>query len=307
MLWNDKPYYSLNHYYKAKYKEKVYKIALNANLTCPNRDGKISTKGCIFCSEGGSGDFTFKDSESIKEQISKSKELISKKYKGSKYIAYFQAYTNTYGDIDYLRKIFHEAISQDDIIGISIATRPDCINNDVLELLMELNSITDVWVELGLQSIHEDTAKIINRGYTLDVFDYALDKLNRIDVKTVVHLIIGLPGESKNDIINSVKYISSKKIHGIKLQLLHILKNTPLEEMYQNKEVNPLSLDEYIDILISSIENIPRNIVIHRITGDAPKKILIEPQWSGNKKYVLNEILKSFKIRNTYQGKRWNK
>lgn len=304
MNWDFKPYHSLNYYLKNLYGEKVYKISLNAGLTCPNRDGSISTNGCIFCSKGGSGDFTFSPTLSIYEQIERGKKLVSKKYTGTKFIAYFQAFTNTYGDINYLRKMYFEAINHPDIIGISIATRPDCLDESIIELLNEVNSYKKVWIELGLQTIHDKTAKIINRGYDLEIFDKAIYNLSSINLDIIVHLIIGLPSETKNDIIKSVKYVCSKPIQGLKLQLLHVLKNTELEDYYYNKGFNTLSLIEYIDILIECIEYIPKDIVIHRITGDAPKNLLIAPKWSTNKKHVLNTIHKEFNIRKTYQGKK---
>jgi radical SAM protein (TIGR01212 family) len=300
--WDDKPYYSLSSYYKNLFGEKVYKISLNAGLTCPNRDGTLSTNGCIFCSEGGSGDFTFSPNLSINEQIEKGKLLLSKKHKGNKYIAYFQAFTNTYGDLNYLEKIYYEAANHPEIVGISIATRPDCLDQNILTLLEKLSSITKVWVELGLQTINGNTARFIRRGYDIDVFDTAVCNLNKIGVEIIVHLIIGLPNETREDIYKSVKYVCNKKISGIKLQLLHVLKHTDLEHYYSLNNFSTLSLDEYVDILINCIELIPENIVIHRITGDAPKKILVAPLWSSNKKHVLNTIHKELKRRNTFQG-----
>lgn len=298
------PYYSLNKYYKELFKEKVYKIALNANLTCPNRDGKIDTRGCIFCSQDGSGDFTSSKNLSIYDQIEQGKKLLSKKIKSSsKYIAYFQAFTNTYGDIEYLRKIYNEAISHPDIVGISIATRPDCIDTDILELLKEINREKKLWIELGLQSMHKKTAEFIRRGYPLSCFENAVNSLNTYNIDIVAHLIIGLPNETKTDILESIDYIASKKIHGVKLQLLHILKDTDLAQLYLEKGFNILTLDEYADLIVDCIERLPKNIVIHRITGDGPKNLLLAPNWSANKKHVLNTINNRFILRASYQGK----
>ncbi|GMQ62317.1 TIGR01212 family radical SAM protein [Vallitalea sp. AN17-2] len=303
-IWGDKPYYSLNYYLRELYGEKIYKIAIDGGFTCPNRDGKIGTRGCIFCSEGGSGDFASSASLSIYDQIEEGKKKLSSKKTGNKYIAYFQAYTNTYAPINRLKALFREAISHPDIIGLSVATRPDCLDNEVIKLLATINKTKKVWVELGLQSIHTSSASFIRRGYELDCFDSAVTRLTEAGLDVVVHLILGLPNETKEDVLQSVKYICNKNIRGIKLQLLHVLKNTDLADYYAENDFKILSMDEYIDLLISCIEIIPPEIVIHRITGDGPKNLLIEPLWSGNKKVVLNTILKEFKNRNTWQGKK---
>ncbi len=303
-IWGDKPYYSLNYYLRELYGEKIYKIAIDGGFTCPNRDGKIGTKGCIFCSEGGSGDFASSASLSIYDQIEQGKKRLSSKKTGNKYIAYFQAYTNTYAPINRLKALFREAISHPDIIGLSVATRPDCLDNEVIKLLATINKTKKVWVELGLQSIHTSSASFIRRGYELDCFDSAVTRLTEAGLDVVVHLILGLPNETEEDVLQSVKYICGKNISGIKLQLLHVLKNTDLADYYYEQGFKILSMDEYIDLLISCIEIIPPEIVIHRITGDGPKNLLIEPLWSGNKKVVLNTILKEFKNRNTWQGKK---
>lgn len=304
---NEKPYYSLSKYYKEIYGEKVYKIALNANLTCPNRDGTLGTKGCIFCSQEGSGDFSSNKYLSIYDQIEEGKNLLSKKTKeNSKYIAYFQAFTNTYGDINYLKRIYKEAISHVDIIGISIATRPDCLNDEILHLLYEISKEKKLWVELGLQTIHDSTATFIRRGFSLSCFDQAVENLNRFSIDVVVHLIIGLPNESKDDLMKTIDYTVSKKIQGVKLQLLHILKETDLATFYTENYFTVLSLDQYADWIVDCIERIPRHIVIHRITGDGPKNLLVAPLWSTNKKLVLNTIHNRFKERNSFQGKHLN-
>ena len=285
-------YYSLNKYLRDTFGDKIYKLSLNAGFTCPNRDGKLGTKGCIFCSAGGSGDFAESSSLSITQQIERGKERVAKKIKSGKYIAYFQAYTNTYAPVEILKSKYMEAVNHKDIVALSVATRPDCLGDDVLKLLDEINKIKPVFVELGLQTIHERTARYIRRGYTLDVYDKAVSDLKKIDVNTVVHLILGLPGETKQDMLDSVKYVCESGIDGIKLQLLHVLKNTDLEKDYAQGKFKTLEMDEYLDILKSCVDIIPDNIVIHRLTGDGAKKDLISPLWSADKKKVLNAINK---------------
>lgn len=285
-------YYSLNKYLRDTFGDKVYKLSLNAGFTCPNRDGKLGTKGCIFCSAGGSGDFAESSSLSITQQIERGKERVAKKIKSGKYIAYFQAYTNTYAPVEILKSKYMEAVNHKDIVALSVATRPDCLGDDVLKLLDEINKIKPVFVELGLQTIHERTARYIRHGYTLDVYDKAVSDLKKIGVNTVVHLILGLPGETKQDMLDSVKYVCESGIDGIKLQLLHVLKNTDLEKDYAQGKFKTLEMDEYIDILKSCVDIIPDNIVIHRLTGDGAKKDLISPLWSADKKKVLNAINK---------------
>jgi uncharacterized protein len=301
IFWGDKRYHSLDYYLKGQYGKKVYKISLNGGMTCPNRDGTLGTRGCIFCSSGGSGDFSASEKLSITEQIEDAKKLVSHKTKDdSSYIAYFQAYTNTYGELSYLRSILMEAINHPDIVILSIATRPDCLNDDIIDLLMELNQIKPVWIELGLQTRHEKTAEFIRRGYTLSVFEDSMQKLGKANLEVIIHVIIGLPYESFFDILETIKYVSTFSIHGLKLQLLHILKDTDLADY--NFPV--LTLEEYLDILIACLELIPPNIVIHRITGDGPKNLLVAPLWSGNKKLVLNRIGQELKSRDTWQGKK---
>ncbi len=285
-------YYSLNNYLRDTFGEKVYKLSLNAGFTCPNRDGTIDTRGCIFCSKGGSGDFAESASLSITEQIESGKKRVEKKIKNGKYIAYFQAFTNTYAPLDILREKFCEAIHHKDIVALSIATRPDCLGEDVLKLLAELNSIKPVFVELGLQTIHEEGAKYIRRGYNLDVYDTAVENLKKTGVNIVVHIILGLPNETKSDMLESVKYVCDGGINGIKLQLLHVLKNTDLEKDYNAGKFKVLEFDEYLDIIKACVDLIPQNIVIHRLTGDGAKKDLIAPLWSADKKRVLNAINK---------------
>lgn len=285
-------YTSLNAYLKERFGCKVYKLALDGGFTCPNRDGRLDTRGCIFCSKGGSGDFAEDKSMSITQQIESAKARVSKKIKNGKYIAYFQAFTNTYAPVERLRQLYTEAIENEDIVALSIGTRPDCLGEDVLKLLDELNKIKPIFVELGLQTIHEDTAEYIRRGYALEVYDKAVDDLHKIGINVVTHLIIGLPNETKDDILESVRYVC-KKTDGIKLQLLHILKDTDLANEYNDGKIDVLTLEEYTEIIKECVAIIPKDVVIHRLTGDGAKKDLVAPLWSADKKNVLNTINKA--------------
>lgn len=287
-------YTTLNNYLKERFGEKVYKIALNGGFTCPNRDGSIDTRGCIFCSKGGSGDFAESPDLTITEQIENGKKRLEKKIKNGKYIAYFQAFTNTYAPVERLRTIYEEAINNPDIVALSIGTRPDCLGDNVLALLDELNKIKPIFVELGLQTINEDTAKYIRRGYTLEVYDKAVADLHKIGINVVTHIILGLPNESKEDMLNSVKY-ACKVTDGIKLQLLHILKGTDLAKDYEQGKFEVLTLEQYTEIIKECVQIIPENVVIHRLTGDGAKKDLIAPLWSADKKTVLNTINRALK------------
>lgn len=285
-------YTTLNSYLKNKFGCKVYKLAIDGGFTCPNRDGTLGTRGCIFCSRGGSGEFAESKKKSVTQQIDDGKKRVEKKIKDGKYIAYFQAFTNTYAPICKLKSLYTEAINHPDIVALSIGTRPDCLGDDVLELLDEMNKIKPVFVELGLQTIHENTAQYIRRGYPLEVYDKAVDDLHKIGINVVTHLIIGLPGESEQDILQSVEYVC-QKTDGIKLQLLHILEGTDLADEYRECKVDVLSLEEYTSIIKHCVEIIPDNVVIHRLTGDGAKKDLIAPLWSADKKHVLNTINKA--------------
>ncbi len=283
-------YYSFNRYLRERFGCKVYKISINGGFTCPNRDGTLGTRGCIFCSAGGSGDFAESPELSITQQIEKGKERVKNKIKSGKYIAYFQAFTNTYAPVETLRKKFTEAINHPDIVMLSVATRPDCLPEEVIELLKELNEIKPVCVELGLQTIHEKSAEYIRRGYKLECYDNAVKRLKSAGLEVVCHIILGLPGETKRDMLESVDYACKSGIDGIKLQLLHVLKSTDLAKDYENGKFKVLTMDEYLDILKSCLDIIPKNIVIHRLTGDGAKKDLIAPLWSADKKRVLNAV-----------------
>lgn len=304
-MWLDKRYHSLDYEMKVRYGQKIYKLSLDGGFTCPNRDGRLGTRGCIFCSAGGSGDFAASRQFSITDQITAGKALLAGKRTGSRYIAYFQAFTNTYAPVEQLRRIYMEAMVHPDIAAISIATRPDCLSPEILELLAELNAVKPVWVELGLQTIHSRSAEYIRRGYDLPVFDGAVTALSAIGLETIVHIILGLPGESAKDMLATADYIAHMPIQGIKFQLLHILKGTDLYADYLRTPFHVLTLEEYTDILIRCIERIPPHMVIHRITGDGPKRLLAAPKWSGNKKQVMNYINHSFKERDTFQGRLW--
>ena len=288
-------YLSFNKYLKDKFGQKVYKISLDGGFTCPNRDGKTGTRGCIFCSKGGSGDFAESREMSITEQIESGKKKVEKKIKSGKYIAYFQAFTNTYAPVEMLRQKYEEAIKHPDIVALSIATRPDCLGDDVLRLLDEMNKIKPVFVELGLQTIHQKSAKYIRRGYDLNVYDKAVRDLKKIGVNIVVHVILGLPNESENDMLETVKYVCESGANGIKLQLLHVIDGTDLAKDYEKGLFKTLEFDEYVNLIVKCVKIIPKDIVIHRLTGDGAKKDLIAPLWSADKKRVLNAINKALR------------
>ena len=283
-------YTSFNEEMKRRFGCKIYKLALSGGMTCPTRDGTQGTRGCIFCSAHGSGDFAAPVCEIISEQMEKAKQLVSKKAKDAKYIAYFQDYTNTYAPVEYLQKLFYSAIEPDDIVALSIGTRPDCLPDDVVELLSELNKIKPVFVELGLQTIHPQTAEYIRRGYDLPVFDKAVKNLTDNGIEVVVHVILGLPGETREMMLQTVDYVGKSGAKGIKLQLLHVLEGTDLAEDYRQGRFETLDMDVYIDILTECLKILPPDMVIHRLTGDGAKKELIAPLWSADKKRVLNEI-----------------
>ena len=303
-LWNDKPYHSLDYELKKRFGEKVYRLALNGGMTCPNRDGTVGHGGCIFCSGGGSGEFASDPALSIREQIESGKERLSHKRPVNAYIAYFQAFTNTYAPVDYLRTIFTEAIAHPQVVLLSIATRPDCLPPDVLELLARLNRRKPVWVELGLQTIHEESAARIQRGYSLPVFENAVRELKAAGLTVIVHVILGLPDETKAQMLDTVRYLADFQpaIDGIKLQLLHILRGTKLAELYEQAPFPVFSMDEYIELLIEYIRLLPPDMVIHRISGDGPKKLLIAPEWSGNKRAFLNTFSKALRESGCFQG-----
>lgn len=303
--WHGKPYYSLDAYCKNMFQHKCYKIALDAGFTCPNRDGTLGNRGCIFCSAGGSGDFAVSGT-SIANQIQQGKALWGEKKVGEHFIAYFQAYTNTYGPLPYLEKVYKAALDQPEIVGISIATRPDCLGEEVLLLLHKLQIQYPhkfIWVELGLQTIHAQTAIYIRRGYELSCFENAVAGLKRYHLPWIVHVILGLPGENAEAVYETIAYINNLKPFGIKLQLLHVLEGTDLATDYKKGLFNALTKEEYLEMLIHSLELLSPEIVVHRLTGDGPKDLLIAPLWSRNKKDVLNTLHREMNLQGTYQGR----
>lgn len=301
--WGEKPYHSLDYELKHRFGEKIYKLTLNGGMSCPNRDGKLSYGGCIFCSGEGSGDFASNACLSIPEQIQDAKKRLAKKRPVQKYIAYFQAYTNTYGPIEHLRKIFTEAVEDPEVEVLSIATRPDCLPEEVLDLLSELNQKKPIWVELGLQTIHESTARFIRRGYPLPVYTDAVRRLHSRGIEVITHVILGLPGETREMMLETIDFLNTLPVSGVKLQLLHILKGTDLAGYYERTGFHVLEEDEYVALLIDCIEHLRPEITIHRLTGDGPKDLLIAPLWSSAKRSVLNHIHHEMKQKDSWQGK----
>lgn len=287
--------YTLNQYLQDTYGEKIYKIALDGGFTCPNRDGTLDTRGCIFCSGAGSGEFSGDRTKSITQQIEEGKKRVAGKFPNGKYIAYFQAFTNTYAPVERLRELYEEALQHKDIAALSIATRPDCLPEDVMELLLECNRIKPVWVELGLQTIHEGTAAYIRRGYSLTVYDEALRRLKEAGLQVIVHVILGLPGESAEDMKQTVSYVGKGGADGIKLQLLHVIRGTDLEREYVKGTFRTMEMEEYVKLVAECIALLPENMVIHRMTGDGDKRTLIAPLWSTDKKRVLNALNKAIR------------
>lgn len=307
LINDEKHYITMDNYCKDKYNKKTYKVSLNGNFSCPNRDGTLSSDGCIFCSEKGSGDFAGDKTKPLDVQFNEIKEIMKKKWPDGYYIAYFQANTNTYASVDRLKDTYSKIITEngpidENIKVLSIATRPDCINEEIVDYLKELNKKIEVWIELGFQTSNEETAALINRGYTNNVFVKAVKLLKESNIKVIVHIINGLPYETKEDMLNTTKFVNDLNVDGIKIHMLHIMKNTPLEKYYKDKPFKVLTLDEYVEIVVNEIRNISTNTVIHRITGDAPKDLLIEPLWTLKKLVVMNEIDKTMRKYNYYQG-----
>lgn len=303
----NKRYHTLDYYYKEKFHSKVFKISLNAGFSCPNLDGTVGFGGCIYCSKTGSGEFAGCKEDSLKQQFDNIKKIMLKKWPSGKFIGYFQARTNTYADVNVLKKLYETVLSFDNVIGLNIATRPDSISEECLDYLTELNKKTYLTIELGLQTTNEKTAKLINRCHTLECFESMVKKLRERNIDVVVHIINGLPYETKEDMLNTVKYLNTLDIQGIKIHMLSILKDTPLEKLYQQKKFKVLNKEEYIDIVIEQLELLRPEIVIHRITGDPKVEDLIEPNWLIKKFCVLNDIDKEMVRRQSYQGKKANK
>ncbi len=300
---NEKRYNTINEFYRQRFGSKVYKISLNGDFTCPNRDGSISYKGCIFCSESGSGDFAGDKENTLKEQFESVKTIMQNKWNEGKFIAYFQANTNTYGSITKIRNLFETALTLDnDIVGLSIATRPDCLPNEVLDYLDELNKRTYLTVELGLQTIHERTLNFINRGHDLETFVKGVTELRKRNINVVVHIINGFPNESREDMLETAHFLNTLDIQGVKIHMLYIQKKTELAYFYSQHPFDLLTMEQFVEIVTSQIEILKDSIIIHRLTGDAPRDQLIEPKWTLKKFVVANEIDKLLRFRNTYQG-----
>lgn len=303
LMTKEKPYNTLNAFYRHKFGKKVFKVSLNGGFTCPNKDGHSGTGGCYFCTESGSGDFAGNKLDPLKKQFQTIKDMMHQKWDDALYIAYFQANTNTYDTVDRLRSLYYEAISLDpNIVGLNIGTRCDALNDDIYDLLEELNEKTYLTIELGLQTIHSEAAKWMNRAHSLECFVEAVKELRRRNIDVVVHIINGFPQESKEDMLETVRFLNELDIQGVKIHLLHIMKKTVLGHMYQKAPFKVLTLDEYKDIVVGQIEELNPDIIIHRLTGDAPKDLLIEPQWSLKKFVVMNEIDKELRRKESYQG-----
>ncbi len=301
-MFGDKRYRTLSYELKKTFGEKIIKLSVNGGFTCPNRDGTKGYKGCIFCSESGGGDFAGSPDLSITQQIDVQIDLLNKKWKSDRYIVYFGTYTNTYGDVDELRKKYFEALEHPNVIGLAIATRADCLSEEVILLLEEINNICYLWVEIGLQTVNQNTADLIRRGYDLILFEERYNRLKASNIKVVLHMILGLPGEKREEILETVDYISRIMPWGIKLHLLHIIKNTDLEAYYNMTGFELLDMNDYVSLVCDSIERLPENIVIHRITGDGKKSDLVGPLWSLNKLQVISEINREMFLRNSNQG-----
>ena len=305
--WLDKPYYSLNAYLKNTYGHKCYKSALDAHMTGPNRDGTLGSRGCLFCSAGGSGDFAV-PGDNIGEQLQAGLALFGEKQVGRHYIAYFQAYTNTYAPPQRLRALYVQALEHPCVCGISIATRPDCLPEPVLHLLAKLRQTYPdkfIWIELGLQTVHENTAQFLRRGYKLPCFETAMRKLHMLKIPTIVHVILGLPGETPRQMLETIDYLNVWRPFGIKLQLLHVLEGTDLAVLYRAQTFAVLEKEEYLAVLVDCLTHLSPDIVIHRVTGDGPKKLLIAPLWSGNKRDVLNSLHQKMRLEGAFQGKNY--
>ena len=305
MMWGDKTYHSLDYELNRQLGQKIYKVSLDGGMSCPNRDGTVGTGGCTFCSQGGSGEFAVGRTgyPDVWEQIEQAKTRVHRKISGEgKYIAYFQSYTNTYAPVDYLRTLFERAITHPDIVALSVGTRPDCLGDEVVALLKELNRQKPVWVELGLQTIHEKTAERIHRGYRLEVFEDAYRRLKEAGLTVVVHVILGLPGETKEEMLETVDYLGKIPVDGIKLQLLHILKGSQMATEYEKNPFSLMELEEYLDLILTCVARLPQSVVIHRLSGDGAKALLIGPAWSANKKLVLNRMMQKFRENGIFQG-----
>ena len=299
---DNKRYHTWNYYLRNTFGEKIFKVSINAGFTCPNIDGKVAYGGCTYCSKEGSGDFAGNPKDDLIKQFNDIKEMMLRKWPNAKYIGYFQAYTNTYAPLEVLKEKYETILAQDDVVGLSISTRPDCLEDDVLEYLAELNERTNLWVELGLQTIHDSTSKIINRGHDYKTFLEGVEKLKSKNIKTVVHIIKGLPGEDYNMMMETAKAVADLNVHGIKIHLLHVIKNTPMARMLEKNMMSLMTQDDYVNLVCDQLEILPPEMVIHRLTGDGKKEDLVGPLWSLKKWEVLNAIDDTMKARDSYQG-----
>ena len=304
---DDKRYHTFNYYLKTKYKQKIAKISLNADFTCPNRDGTAGIGGCLFCSDSGSGDFAGDPKDSLQLQFDKVSQMMKRKWPDCKYIAYFQANSNTYGSVEKLKETFEPFINKKDVVGIDIATRPDCLNDDIIEYLADLNQRTDLWIELGLQTIHEESAQWFNRGYSLSVFEKALRQLREHNISVCVHIINGLPVETSEMMLQTVEYLAKQDIQGIKIHMLYALKNSRIAKYMETHQIDFMEREVYIDLVVRQLELLPPHIVVQRLTGDGKQDELYGPLWSIKKVTILNDITKRMKALDTYQGQRYQR
>lgn len=304
---DNKRYHTWNYYLRNTFGEKVFKVSINAGFTCPNIDGKVSFGGCTYCSKEGSGDFAGNPKDNLIKQFDDITQMMHKKWPNAKYIGYFQAFTNTYAPVDILKEKYETILSLDNVIGLSISTRPDCLEDDVVEYLSELNERTNLWVELGLQTIHDSTSKLINRGHDYNEFLKGLEKLKAKNIKVIVHIINGLPGEDYNMMMETAKAVANMGVDGIKIHLLHVIKDTPMEKMLQNGMLTLMNQEEYINLVCDQLEILPETMIVHRLTGDGKRDELVGPLWSLKKWEVLNAIDDELKKRNSYQGIKYNK
>lgn len=300
--FDNKRYHTWNYYLRNTFGEKVFKVSINAGFTCPNIDGTITSGGCTYCSKEGSGDFAGNPKDNLIKQFYDIKEMMHKKWQNAKYIGYFQAYTNTYAPLEVLKEKYETILELDDVIGLSISTRPDCLEDDVVEYLGQLNKRTNLWVELGLQTIHDSTSKIINRGHDYNTFLEGLEKLKSKNIKTVVHIINGLPGEDYEMMMETARAVAKMDVDGIKIHLLHVIKGTPMEKMLEKGMMKLMTQDEYVNLVCDQLEILPENMIVHRLTGDGKRDELVGPLWSLKKWEVLNQIDDTLKARNSYQG-----
>lgn len=305
--FDNKRYHTWNYYLRNTFGEKVFKVSINAGFTCPNIDGKVASGGCTYCSKEGSGDFAGNPKDNLIKQFDDITQMMHKKWPNAKYIGYFQAFTNTYAPVDILKEKYETILALDDVIGLSISTRPDCLEDDVVEYLSELNKRTNLWVELGLQTIHDSTSKLINRGHDYDEFLKGLEKLKAKNIKVIVHIINGLPGENYNMMMETAKAVANMGVDGIKIHLLHVIKDTPMEKMLQKDMLTLMSQEEYINLVCDQLEILPETMIVHRLTGDGKRDELVGPLWSLKKWEVLNAIDDELKKRNSYQGVKYNK